>query len=181
MDKYNYSCKFCGVTFKSYQKKPSYCSRKCKVSSQIVKIDFEKAKELYESGMTIIEVADKLNTTKKILYNHFKRNNYRCRPAIKRNQFRENNSSWKGDDVTYSAFHCRVKAVYGKPLKCEVCGTEDKNKTYDWACVGDYKSIKDYRRMCRSCHWKHDKTVDNFLKVKRESRFKHIRIKAKIK
>lgn len=108
------------------------------------------------------EIADVYGTTQRVVFSWFRKLGIKSRVAYKRNQKRENNSTWGGNDVTYAAFHYRVVSLKGRPRKCEVCGTDDKNKTYDWACVGDYKNVDDFKRMCRSCHWKHDKTANNF-------------------
>jgi len=46
---------------------------------------------------------------------------------------------------------------------CEVCGAKDQNRSYDWAnLTGKYDDPSDYKRMCRSCHWKYDKKHLNF-------------------
>jgi hypothetical protein len=125
-------------------------------------IDFETAKKLYEDGMTQCEVAEELETTQKVIWGLFKRNGYKCRRAIKRDQKGEKNSYWKGSDAGYAAFHRRMEAQKGRPKKCEVCGTDDKNKTYDWANLsGRYDDPNDYKRMCRSCHWKYDGKINN--------------------
>lgn len=51
------------------------------------------------------------------------------------------------------------------PQKCEECGTADKNKTYDWASISKkYNDPNDYKRLCRSCHWKLDKMILNITK-----------------
>ena len=56
-----------------------------------------------------------------------------------------------------------MKALKGKPKKCEVCGTTDKKKNYDWAnLTGKFNDPEDYKRMCRSCHRKYDKAHLNF-------------------
>jgi hypothetical protein len=112
--------------------------------------------------MTQAEVGEMFGVSQKSIYKAFKRNNYKARVAVKRDQYKENNSTWKGDDATYAAFHYRVYSHKGRPKKCEVCGTEEPNRSYDWACVGDYRNINDYKRMCRSCHWRHDKIGNNF-------------------
>lgn len=108
------------------------------------------------------EIAIKFNTTQKVVWRWFKDLKIKSRIPFKRNQIGEKNSSWKGNKVTYAALHYRVVSVKGRPCKCEVCGTSDKNKVYDWACIGDYTNIEDYKRMCRSCHFKHDKVGNNF-------------------
>lgn len=157
-----YICKNCGNSFKSYNKNPVYCSFNCKTISQTSKINFNKAKKLYESGMNQIEVAKKLGTTQKVIFSLFKRNNYKSRMAIKRNQLGENNDSWKGDNATYAAFHKRMYALFGKPNKCEICGTDDELKNYHWASLtGKYNEPSDFKRMCHSCHAKYDNIIKN--------------------
>jgi hypothetical protein len=124
------------------------------------KSDIEK---LYHIDMlSQAEIGKKYNTTQKVVFSWFKKLGIKSRIPYKRNQWRENNSSWKGDDVTYAALHYRVVSLKGRPKQCEVCGTSDLNKTYDWACIGDYKNVNDYKRMCRSCHFKHDRIGNNF-------------------
>lgn len=108
------------------------------------------------------EIAIKFNTTQKVVWRWFRDLNIKSRIPFKRFQNGIQNHSWKGDNVTYAALHYRVVSQKGRPKKCEVCGEDSVNKTYDWACVGDYKNVDDYKRMCRSCHWKHDKIGNNF-------------------
>ena len=89
-----------------------------------------------------------------------------CSNECKRNKHSEfmknmkgdKNSNWKGDNATdISTFHKRVESIAGKPCICAICGTTDKNKTYDWACLTrKYEDINDYKRLCRSCHKKYD-------------------------
>jgi hypothetical protein len=130
------------------------------------KEDLEKL--YFDNMLSQVEIGHKYNTTQKVVFAWFKKLGIKSRVAYKRNQYGENNSSWKGDNVTYSALHYRVYSSKGKPKKCEVCGTKDQEKNYDWACVGDYKKIEDYVRMCRSCHFKHDKIANNFPNHKKE-------------
>jgi len=108
------------------------------------------------------EIAEVYGTTQKVVFSWFRKLGIKSRIPYKRNQERQNNSSWKGNDATYAALHYRVISAKGRPKKCEICGTTDESKLYDWACVGDYKNIDDYKRMCRSCHWKYDKVGNNF-------------------
>ena len=126
-------------------------------------LDKETVKKLYESGMTQEEIAIELEVTQKVIWGFMKRNGIRARVAKKRDQTGNNNSSWKGPDACYAALHRRVETQRGKPSKCEECGTEDLSRTYDWACMtGKYDDPLDYKRMCRSCHWKYDEKHLNF-------------------
>lgn len=126
-------------------------------------VDTDKIKTLYLSGMTQCEIAEELGVTQKVIWHRLKEIGVRCRSAFKRNQVGVKNSSWKGSGATYAAFHYRLYVLRGCPKKCEVCGTGDEKKTYDWAnLTGQYDNPDDYKRMCRSCHWKYDKKHLNF-------------------
>jgi len=132
------------------------------------KVDIKKVIQLYESGMTQAEVAEEMGLTQKIIWARLKEVGYICRVAKKRDQAREKNSSWKGSNVGYSAFHFRIRALRGRPKKCEQCKTTDIKKTYDWAnLTGKFDDPKDYKRLCRSCHFKMDKVILNIKHMRR--------------
>jgi hypothetical protein len=62
----------------------------------------------------------------------------------------------------------RIEALKGRPRKCEVCGSDSQQRTYDWAnLTGKYDDPSDYMRMCRSCHWKHDKKILNIHRMRK--------------
>lgn len=66
--------------------------------------------------------------------------------------------NWKGDSVGYKCLHDWVKKRLGKPENCcnPQCG--HKSSIFEWANKsGKYKrDIKDWIRLCRSCHRKFD-------------------------
>lgn len=63
--------------------------------------------------------------------------------------------------TSYSQCHYRVRKLRGTPKKCEVCGSITAKK-YEWANLsGNYEDINDYKRMCTSCHCKHDGKIKN--------------------
>lgn len=159
-------CVCCNSKFISYGKQAKYCSLDCKWSFNTRNIDFEKAKSLYESGMSQKEIGNTFGVSQKVIYKFFMRHNYKCRVAAKRDQKGIKNTMWKGNSVSYSAFHFRVESIYGKPKKCSVCGTDDLSKSYDWAnLTGKYEDVSDYKRMCRSCHRQYDKNRPNSSKM----------------
>lgn len=158
-------CEICGKEFRSSNKNPKFCSIDCKSASQTTFVDFEKAKLMYEGGMTQTEIASALSTSQKVIFNLFRRKGYKCRVAAKRNQYGENNHMWKGANAVYSSMHERVYRMFGNPCKCEICGTVDSKKRYEWANVsGDYNDVNGYIRMCVSCHRKFDKS-ENGVKI----------------
>ena len=65
----------------------------------------------------------------------------------------EKSHRWKGDNVKYSALHCWVHSRLGMPNYCEECKRTDQ-KRYEWANISRlYKrDVKDWKRLCRSCH-----------------------------
>lgn len=117
----------------------------------------EKVKAMYSSGSTQTEIAIAIGCTQRVIWRLMRRHSIPARVAAKRNQRGDKNHMWKGDDACYTAFHNRMTELRGQPKACEICGTMDEAKTYDWAnLTGRYSDPSDYKRMCRSCHWKYD-------------------------
>lgn len=116
----------------------------------------------YAAGLSQVEIASRYHTSQKVVWRAMRKFGVQARVAAKRHQQGPLNDSWKGAKATYAAFHKRIEVLHGRPQKCEVCGTVDATRTYDWAnLTGRYDDPADYKRMCRSCHWKHDKTILN--------------------
>jgi len=158
----SYKCINCGKVFTSYNKNPKFCSVLCKGDYQAPKIDIAEVNRLYSMNHTQTEIGKMLGVSQKTIHKAMKRHSIKTRIPAKRDQFGDKNHQWKGDDATIEAFHRRLYSRHGKPRKCSVCGTEDDAKHYDYANLsGDYKNIEDYAPMCRSCHWKYDKKINN--------------------
>lgn len=116
-----------------------------------------RARSLYLDGKTQEEVALSLQTTPKVIWRLMQRHSIPRRVAAKRDQRGSKNHMWKGDDASYKAFHQRMTKLRGQPQFCEVCLVTGPGRSYDWAnLTGRFSDPKDYQRMCRSCHWKHD-------------------------
>lgn len=125
----------------------------------------EQMEKMYNANMTQTEIAEKLGVTQKVIWHSMKKLGIKARVAKKRNQKKENNPNWKGNNVRYAMAHKRVENIRGKPKLCEVCGTT-KAKRYEWAnLTGNYTDLLDYQRMCKSCHAKHDKIINNLASV----------------
>lgn len=124
----------------------------------------EEIKNLYfDKGMSQQELGKYYGVTQRVVCSWFKKLEIVARIAAKRDQRGEKNHMWKAEGATYSAFHHRVESLRGKPMQCEVCGTSEPNLSYDWAnLTGNYPDPTDYKRMCRSCHWKFDDRIENF-------------------
>lgn len=75
-------------------------------------------------------------------------------------RFGKGNSNWKGERAGKRAKHYRVSNKRGKPTRCDVCGSKDSGKHYEWAKIGRNK----YKRMCRGCHNTYDGKIRNITK-----------------
>lgn len=123
----------------------------------------EQVVSLYETGMTQSEVGKQLGVSQKVIWGIMRRENYTPRTATKRNQSGDRNTSWKGDRATYGAFHYRVQGIRGKPSVCSMCETTSA-KRYEWAnMTGNYASVYDYVRLCKSCHSRFDGVISNII------------------
>lgn len=71
---------------------------------------------------------------------------------------REKNHAWTGENGKYNTKHNWIRKKYGKPQKCEHCGTIEV-RMYHWANIsGRYKrDIEDWIRLCVPCHSKFDR------------------------
>jgi hypothetical protein len=57
----------------------------------------------------------------------------------------------------YSACHAHLRRIRGKANHCEVCGSWEPGKKYEWAnLTGNYEDPRDYKQMCVPCHKRHD-------------------------
>lgn len=123
----------------------------------------------YAEGRTQAEIATAMGITQKIVWNLMRRHGLARRIAAKRDQRGQKNASWKGDAACYTAFHHRLTALFGSPRTCEDCNTTTA-RHYDWAnLTGNYADPTDYRRLCRSCHWRRDKKIENIWKGRKEA------------
>lgn len=127
-----------------------------------------RVRVLYADGSTQTEIADDLGVSQKVIWKLMKNHRIPARIAAKRDQRGEKNSSWKGELAGYHAFHRRLYAARGRPSNCEVCGTSDPERSYDYANLsGRYQDMADYKAMCRSCHWKYDGRVFNIRHMRK--------------
>lgn len=125
----------------------------------------EDLQNLYHVQMlSQVEIGKQYGTTQKVVFSWFKKLGIKSRVAYKRNQTGSNNSSWKGDNATYSALHYRVEKVRGKPNICMACGDQNAS-VFEWCnLTGKYENVYDYMRMCRKCHRQYDKNRKNSSK-----------------
>lgn len=82
-----------------------------------------------------------------------------------------NNGNWVGDDISYQGLHTWIQDNYGKPNKCEMCGTLSAKK-YEWASIGHaYKrDISEWKRVCVSCHRKMDNRLKSIYQLDNNGR-----------
>lgn len=117
----------------------------------------EKVAGLYAQNQTQAEIASALGLSQKIIWNLMRRHGLERRPSTPRDQAGPRNANWKGSSAGYQALHIRVQVERGKPQHCEDCGLSGPVHQYDWAnLTGRYDDPTDYKRLCRSCHFKLD-------------------------
>lgn len=126
-------------------------------------VDKVELARLYESGMQQWEIAPIFGVTQATISRWLKKAGVPIRPPSKRPIKRgPEHGAWKGSDAAYSTLHRRVIDLRGQPAKCDQCGRTGGKATgrgtdYHWAnLTGNYADPYDYRRLCRSCHMRHD-------------------------
>jgi len=74
----------------------------------------------------------------------------------------EKSGGWKGDRVGYHGVHKWMNRMRGRPRYCEICKRTGK-KRYEWANKDHThkRIIKDYMRLCQSCHVEYDKKFNH--------------------
>ena len=116
----------------------------------------------FKDKLNQTEVGKEFGVSQKVVWSWFKKLGIKARVPKKRNQSGENNDSWKGNNAGYAAFHIRVQKVRGKADHCEVC---KKGRYFEWAnLTGKFEDVSDYKMMCKSCHAKYDKKINNITK-----------------
>src|SRR5262245_38684751 len=129
---------------------------------ELYDIDFLRT-EYVSLHQSTAEVASKIGCSAAAVWLALVRFKIPRHKAAPRNQKGENNNNWLGQSTDCKrTYHRRLEALYGKPKRCDRCGTEDPKCIYDWAnLTGNYNDLTDYMRMCRSCHRKHDNAILN--------------------
>jgi hypothetical protein len=134
-----------------------------------IKVDPEVVSIMYSKGASQSEIGECFQVSVSAIYRLMQKHKIKTRPMVGRPGLkREKNPGWKGALAGKVALHKRVNRLRGKPMLCEVCGSDgDLETIYDWAnLTGNYQDINDYKRMCRSCHAKYDNKAMNFRGVK---------------
>lgn len=102
------------------------------------------------------------NKDKKLHYNVWNK-------GIKRTDIAgDKHPRWMGDNVGYQGVHQWLRKVLGKPSICWDCKTI-KAKKYEWANISkQYKrDLKDWKRLCVSCHRKYDSSAQKMWITRR--------------
>lgn len=95
-------------------------------------------------------------------------------PKHPRSNHGQGHPSWKGGDAGYFSIHQWFTKQYGRPNPCEHCedrGHEEKDGRWSiqWAKKRDCgytRDVKDYLKLCRSCHRKYDMTENEMNRLK---------------
>lgn len=84
---------------------------------------------------------------------------YQCMYSTQKD---EGNNAWVGNNISYQGVHNYVRTRLPHYGICQECGLEKKT---DLANVtGIYqRDLTNWKWLCRSCHWKLDKKINNIL------------------
>lgn len=109
-----------------------------------------KGKFVYNGG----KLGEKRDKKCPICGNNIMRKSTTCRGCWQRGNSEEKFESRNG----YSARHQWINRNFGRPQKCEHCGTTEAGY-YEWATKrGDYGRVReDWLRLCKVCHVNYDK------------------------
>ena len=128
-----------------------------------LEIDIEKAKSLYESGLTCQEVADKLNVCKRTILRRFEEIGYKTRePNLKHGMLRRNLSGKQKAKNKRNLYPKQVKARellnyhlkkgnLIKPNYCSNCGVQKEVKEIE-SHHKDYNKPLEVIWLCNYCH-----------------------------
>lgn len=123
--------------------------------------EIEKIVDLYwNHNYSQEEVGKVLGLSQKQVWRRMKNNKIPTRVARKRNQWGENNDSWKGDKAGYSALHYRVYSKLGKAKKCIWCQSTEHVQWHN--PTKEYTDVEKYISLCASCHAKVENRARNF-------------------
>jgi hypothetical protein len=158
-------CEWCGKPWMASSPKVRTCSPTCRAllretekpspgrgSREYPESIIRQVQELYADGATVAEIGEAIGPgyRAQTLVERFVETR---RKTAKRNQHGPRNDSWRGDEAGYSAMHLRVITARGRPKRCACCDTTDPGIIYHWAnLTGHYEDIRDYARLCPSCH-----------------------------
>lgn len=76
---YTRECKICGEEFTTKHKHQYSCSKKCGIEARTYSIDINKARKLYESGLSLMAVGKIVGCSDTCLLDKFRQNNIKTR------------------------------------------------------------------------------------------------------
>lgn len=85
----------------------------------------------------------------------------------------DRNGNWKGDSAGYQAIHSWLVRNHGLADKCEHSECPRKSTSYEYALIHgrEYsRDIKNFIKLCQSCHRKYDFTEKETAFVKSRNR-----------
>ncbi len=125
--------------------------------------DIERVRALYESGLSMQEVADIEGVDGVTVGSFLERNDIKKRPPSGPDSGR-----WI-EDISYVGAHARVKRERGSATTCAKCGTNEGR--IEWAHMSDdLAALEDFTEMCVPCHRAHDAAERRRLKRTRRTR-----------
>ena len=118
-------CNFCGCAFRRKNKR-TYCSIKCKASSSRKEVDIDLLHELYESGLTTIQLREIFSISAGKLDSVLKSSGIKVRSNSEAQKLSRRNSKPRPSQRKYYEFKCRQCGIlFESPKKDRVyCGRD---------------------------------------------------------
>lgn len=144
------NCFTCSVEFVTYQYLLNkgygrYCSKQCHVVSQT---------KLVIKNCLICNKQFRVH-----LFRHKEGMGNYCSASC------SSQSRWKDGKQGVKSIHQMVKRKLGQPNRCELCNKTEGN--FDWANKDHKysKDLRDWMRLCRSCHRKYDIANNSYKSI----------------
>lgn len=98
---------------------PEWRKAKSELYKKKLPITDEQIADLYQKGMTQDEIAKMLGVRQKMIWKRLRSLGVKCRRSSKRNQYKENNSSWRGGVTHTPRGYVMVKSPqHPRAMKC---------------------------------------------------------------
>ncbi len=137
--------------------------------------NYDEAVKLYESGLSIQDVADFYQITRQAMWDVLRRRDVKMRSNLK---FKEDNHFYRGgitadDNAQNILEHAIAKGIIIRKTHCEQCnstGVYKDDRTAIQAHHDDYNKPVDVKFLCKNCHHEWHKNNKAILKIKGEKK-----------
>lgn len=140
--------------------------RKSNSAIQSTKLDINQIKNMYESGMTQVEIAELLGVSQKVVWRFMKNNSIKPRVAAKRDQTGANNHNWNGGISVNEKGYIKVR--------CPDHPREQNGYVFEHILVAE-RTIGRYLKFYENCH-PNNEIVHHNNEIKNDNRPENLKV-----